>query len=444
MTSQAGILRKRILDLVAEYNQIVHGSTAFVPGETIIPVSGIAFDAGDVQSLVESSLDFSLTAGRFHKEFENRLAEAFGVRSATLVNSGSSANLLAVSALTSPKLGSRRLLQGDEVITVAAGFPTTVNPIVQNGLVPVFVDVSVPSYNIDVKMLDAAKSDRTRAVLLAHTLGNPFDAGAVAEFTRKHDFWLIEDCREAAGATYDGKRAGTFGDLATLSFGPAQHITTGEGGCVLTDKPILKTIIESLRDWGRDCWCDPGKENTCGRRFDWQLGGLPRGYDHQCIYSHLGYNLKMTEMQAAIGLSQIKKLPEFIAKRRANFQLLRKGLQDLENIFILPEATPKSEPSWFGFPLAVRREAPFSRKRVVAFLENHKVATRLLYGGNLLRQPAYREVKHRVAGSLANTDFVLSQVFWVGVYPGITTEMISYMVDAFHHMPIGDWKTLWA
>jgi CDP-6-deoxy-D-xylo-4-hexulose-3-dehydrase len=397
-----------------------------------------------VQSLVDSSLDFWLTTGRFAEEFERRLAESFGVRSATLVNSGSSANLLAVSALTSPKLGSRRLLPSDEVITVAAGFPTTVNPIVQNGLVPVFVDVSLPTYNIDVKMLEAAKSDRTRAVLIAHTLGNPFDAAAVSEFVRKHDLWLIEDCCDAAGATYNGKKVGTFGDLATLSFYPAHHITTGEGGCVLTDKPLLKTIVESFRDWGRDCWCDPGKENTCGKRFDWQLGGLPRGYDHKYTYSHLGYNLKMTDMQAAIGVSQIKKLPEFIAKRRANFQLLRKGLQDLENIFILPEATPKSDPSWFGFPLAVRREAPFSRNRVIAFLEHRKIATRLLFGGNLLRQPAYREVNHRVVGSLANTDFIMSQVFWVGVYPGLTPEMIAYMVDTFHQMPVADWKTLWA
>jgi len=444
MTSQAEILRRRILDLVAEYHQTAHAPTPFVPGESAIPVSGRVFGAEDVQSLVDSSLDFWLTTGRFAEEFERRLAESFSVRSATLVNSGSSANLLAVSALTSPKLGSRRLLPGDEVITVAAGFPTTVNPIVQNGLVPVFVDVSLPTYNIDVKMLEAAKSDRTRAVLIAHTLGNPFDAAAVSELVRKHDLWLIEDCCDAAGATYNGKKVGTFGDLATLSFYPAHHITTGEGGCVLTDKPLLKTIVESFRDWGRDCWCDPGKENTCGKRFDWQLGGLPRGYDHKYTYSHLGYNLKMTDMQAAIGVSQIKKLPEFIAKRRANFQLLRKGLQDLENIFILPEATPKSDPSWFGFPLAVRREAPFSRNRVIAFLEHRKIATRLLFGGNLLRQPAYREVNHRVVGSLANTDFIMNQVFWVGVYPGLTPEMIAYMVDTFHQMPVADWKTLWA
>ncbi len=444
MTSQAGTLRKRILDLVAEYHQEAHAPMRFVPGETPVPVSGRVFDSQDIQSLVDSSLEFWLTAGRFADEFESRLAGFFGVRGATLVNSGSSANLLAITALTSPKLGRRRLVPGDEVITVAAAFPTTVNPIIQNGLIPVFVDVSIPTYNIDVSMLESARSDRTRAVVIAHTLGNPFDAAAVTEFVHKHDLWLVEDCCDAAGALHGGKKVGTFGDLATLSFYPAHHITTGEGGCVLTEKPLLKTILESLRDWGRDCWCAPGKENTCGKRFDWQLGGMPRGYDHKYMYSHLGYNLKMTDMQAAVGVSQIRKLPEFIAKRRANFQMLRNGLKDLEHLFILPEATPNSEPSWFGFPLAVRRESPFSRNRLVAFLEQRKIASRLLFGGNLLRQPAYREVKHRVAGSLVNTDFVMNQVFWVGVYPGLTNEMIHYMIDAFHHMPVGDWKTLWA
>jgi CDP-6-deoxy-D-xylo-4-hexulose-3-dehydrase len=444
MTSQAAILRQRILDLVAEYHQLVHAPAAFVAGESAVPVAGRVFGAEDVQSLVDSALDFWLTAGRFADQFERLLADWFGVRGATLVNSGSSANLLAISALTSPKLGSRRLVPGDEVITLAAGFPTTVNPIVQNGLVPVFVDVSLPTYNVDVKLLEAAKSERTRAVVLAHTLGNPFDAAAVTEFVRKHDLWLIEDCCDAAGAKYEGKSVGTFGDLATLSFYPAHHITTGEGGCVLTEKPLLKTIVESLRDWGRDCWCDPGKENTCGKRFDWQLGGLPHGYDHKYTYSHLGYNLKMTDMQAAVGVSQMSKLSGFVAKRRANFQQLRDGLRDLDDFFILPEATAKSEPSWFGFPLAVRREAPFSRNRVIAYLESRKIATRLLFGGNLLRQPAYREVKHRVPGSLVQTDFVMNQVFWVGVYPGLTTKMVAYMVDAFHQMPIANWKTLWA
>jgi CDP-6-deoxy-D-xylo-4-hexulose-3-dehydrase len=326
------------------------------------------------------------------------------------------------------------LRPGDEVITVAAGFPTTVNPIIQNGLVPVFVDEQIPTYNIDVTMLDAALSDRTRAVMVAHTLGNPFDLGAVAEFVRKHDLWLVEDCCDAVGATYQGQKVGTFGDLATVSFYPAHHITMGEGGCVLAEKPLLKTIVESFRDWGRDCWCDPGKENTCGKRFDWQLGQLPCGYDHKYTYSHIGYNLKMTDMQAAVGVSQLKKLSGFIETRRRNFRLLYGGLKDLEEFFILPEATPHSEPSWFGFPLAVRPEAPFTRNQAIAFLEQRKIATRLLFGGNLLRQPAYQDIKHRVVGSLVNTDFIMNHVFWVGVFPGLSQEMICYMLETFHKL----------
>jgi CDP-6-deoxy-D-xylo-4-hexulose-3-dehydrase len=353
-----------------------------------------------------------------------------------LVNSGSSADLLAVTALTSPKLGARRLQPGDEVITVAAGFPTTVNPIIQNGLVPVFLDEHIPTYNIDVTRLEEARSERTRAVVIAHTLGNPFDVGAVTEFVRKYDLWLVEDCCDAVGATYAGRKVGTFGDLATVSFYPAHHITMGEGGCVLAEKPMLKTIIESFRDWGRDCWCEPGNANTCGKRFDWELGELPYGYDHKYTYSHIGYNLKMTDMQAAVGVSQLKKLPEFIEKRRANFRALREGLQDLEEFFILPEATPRSEPSWFGFPIAVRPEAPFNRNQAIAFLENRKIATRLLFGGNLLRQPAYQGIRHRVVGLLENTDFIMNQVFWVGVYPGINSEMLTYMVDVFHRLPV--------
>jgi CDP-6-deoxy-D-xylo-4-hexulose-3-dehydrase len=285
-------------------------------------------------------------------------------------------------------------------------------------------------------MLEEARSGRTRAVVLAHTLGNPFNLRAVTEFTRKYDLWLVEDCCDAVGATYNGQNVGTFGDLATVSFYPAHHITTGEGGCVLADKPMLRTIVESLRDWGRDCWCEPGMQNTCGKRFDWKVGDLPHGYDHKYTYSHIGYNLKMTDMQAAVGLSQLKKLPEFIATRRANFDILHRGLKDLEEFLILPEATPESQPSWFGFPLAVRPEAPFTRSQVIAFLESRKIATRLLFGGNLLRQPAYQGIKHRVVGSLENTDFIMNQVFWVGVYPGITPEMLDYMVDVFHKMPV--------
>ena len=436
MSSQAQSLRERILDLVAEYHAEAFAPRPFVPGETAVPVSGRVFDDEDVRSLVDSSLDFWLTTGRFAAQFERQFARWFGIRTATLVNSGSSADLLAVTALTSPTLGDRRLNRGDEVITVAAGFPTTLNPIIQNGLVPVFIDEHVPTYNIDVSMLEEARSDRSRAVVIAHTLGNPFDLGAVTEFVKKYDLWLVEDCCDAVGATYRGKKVGTFGDLATVSFYPAHHITMGEGGCVLAEKPALKTIVESFRDWGRDCWCEPGKENTCGKRFEWQLGELPCGYDHKYTYSHIGYNLKMTDMQAAVGVSQLKKLPEFIARRRENFQTLYAGLKDLEEFFILPEATPESEPSWFGFPIAVRPGAPFNRNQVIAFLETRKIATRLLFGGNLLRQPAYQGIKHRVVGSLENTDFIMNQVFWIGVYPGINAEMLEYVLDVFHKMPV--------
>jgi CDP-6-deoxy-D-xylo-4-hexulose-3-dehydrase len=442
MSSQTESLRDRILDLVSEYHELAFAPQPFVPGETPVPVSGRVFDAQDMRSLVDSSLDFWLTTGRFAAQFEKQFARWFGIRTATLVNSGSSADLLAVTSLTSPKLGERRLKPGDEVITVAAGFPTTVNPIIQNGLVPVFVDEHIPTYNIDTKMLEEARSERMRAVVVAHTLGNPFNLAAVMEFVRKYDLWLVEDCCDAVGATYNGQKVGTFGDLATVSFYPAHHITMGEGGCVLAEKPMLKTILESFRDWGRDCWCEPGKANTCGKRFDWQLGQLPHGYDHKYTYSHIGYNLKMTDMQAAVGVSQLKKLPEFIAKRRANFAALHHGLKDLEEFFILPEPTPHSEPSWFGFPIAVRPDAPFNRNQVIAFLESRKIGTRLLFGGNLLRQPAYQDIKHRVVGSLENTDFIMNQVFWIGVYPGITPEMLAYVLDVFHRMPVAHLVTL--
>jgi CDP-6-deoxy-D-xylo-4-hexulose-3-dehydrase len=442
MSSKAESLRAQILDLVGEYHQLAFPQRPFVAGQSPIPVSGRVFDAEDMRSLADSSLDFWLTTGRFAAQFEKEFARWFGVRTATLVNSGSSADLLAVTALTSPKLGDKRLQPGDEVITVAAGFPTTVNPIIQNGLVPVFVDELIPTYNIDVRMLEEARSERTRAVVIAHTLGNPFDVEAVLAFVRKYDLWLVEDCCDAVGATYNGQKTGTFGDLATVSFYPAHHITMGEGGCVLTEKPLLKTLVESFRDWGRDCWCEPGKENTCGKRFDWQLGDLPCGYDHKYTYSHIGYNLKMTDMQAAVGVSQLKKLPGFIAKRQENFNAIWKGLKDLQEFFILPEATPHSQPSWFGFPIAVKPGAPFNRNQVIAFLESRKIATRLLFGGNLLRQPAYRDIRHRVVGSLKNTDFIMNQVFWVGVYPGLSPNMIEYIIDVFHKMPVSQLATL--
>jgi CDP-6-deoxy-D-xylo-4-hexulose-3-dehydrase len=427
-------LRNRILDLAGEYCAEAFTRQPFVPGETPVPVSGKVFDGAEMRLLVDASLDFWLTTGRFAEEFERRFARFIGVRECVLVNSGSSANLVAVSALTSPKLGERRLVPGDEVITVAAGFPTTVNPILQNQLVPVFVDVTVPTYNVDVAQLETALSPRTRAVFLAHTLGNPFDLDAVTGFAERHGLWFIEDCCDAVGATYRGRKVGTFGDLATTSFYPAHHITMGEGGSVLMEKPILRTLVESFRDWGRDCWCAPGRDNTCGQRMGWQLGDLPHGYDHKYTYSHIGYNLKMTDMQAAVGVAQLDKLPAFIEARKRNFRRLHEGLRELDEFFILPEATPGSEPSWFGFPLAVRPSAPFSRVQVIRALEDRKIATRLLFGGNLVRQPAYRDAPHRVAGSLENSDFVMNQVFWIGVYPGITPEMADYTITSLRQI----------
>ena len=428
-------LRRQIMALVAEYHAATFPEREFVPGVTQVPVGGRVFDADEMQQLVDASLDFWLTTGRFAAQFEREFADLYGVRHALLVNSGSSANLLALACLTSPKLGERRLRPGDEVITVAAGFPTTVNPIVQNGLVPVFVDISIPTYNVDVTQLEEAHSKRTRAVMLAHTLGNPFDVAAVLEFVRRHDLWLIEDCCDAVGSTYMGRLVGTFGDLATTSFYPAHHITMGEGGCVLTDSGELNRLLESFRDWGRDCWCEPGRDNTCGRRFDWQLGDLPHGYDHKYTYSHIGYNLKLTDMQAAVGVAQLKKLPSFVEARRRNFKALLAGLEDVQEYFILPEATPGSEPAWFGFPLAVRPEVPFGRNEVVRQLESARIATRLLFGGNLVRQPAYANVRHRVVGSLENSDFVMDRLFWVGVYPGIGSRAIEYMLEVLHAVP---------
>jgi CDP-4-dehydro-6-deoxyglucose reductase, E1 len=422
-------LRERILELVGEYHAEAFAPREFVPGVSTVPVAGRVFDSEELRSLVDASLDFWLTTGRFAEKFERDFARWIGVRECILVNSGSSANLVAVSALTSPKLGDRRLAPGDEVITVAAGFPTTVNPIFQNNLVPVFVDVTAPTYNVDVTQLEEALSPRTKAIILAHTLGNPFDLGAVTDFAKKHALWLIEDCCDAAGSTYRGQRVGTFGALATVSFYPAHHITMGEGGAVLTEKPMLRTLAESFRDWGRDCWCQPGADNTCGKRFDWQLGDLPHGFDHKYTYSHVGYNLKATDMQAAVGVAQLKKLDGFVDKRRRNFAALREGLRELEEFFILPEATVCSEPSWFGFPIAVREGAPFTRNQVTRYLEDRKIATRLLFGGNLTRQPAYQGREYRVVGDLRNADFVMERVFWVGVYPGIGPAALEYMVS---------------
>ncbi len=434
--SRADELRDRIREMVGEYYREAFPAREFVPGTTRVPVSGRVFDEEELEMLVESSLDFWLTTGRFAEQFERECARFVGVREAVLVNSGSSANLLAISALTSERLGNRQLKPGDEVITLAAGFPTTVNPIVQNGLVPVFVDVDIPTFNVDVSQLEASISDRTRAVIFAHTLGNPFDLDAVVAFAKKHNLWLIEDCCDALGSTYRGQKVGTFGDLATVSFYPAHHITMGEGGCVLTGKPLLRTLVESFRDWGRDCWCAPGKENTCGKRFGWQLGSLPFGYDHKYIYSHIGYNLKATDMQAAIGVAQLKKLPRFIEARKKNFAAIRQGLSDAQEHFILPEPTPQSDPSWFGFPMMVRDGAPFSRRNVVEYLDSKKIQTRQLFGGNLVRQPAYKNVPYRVAGDLKNSDRVMNQAFWVGVYPGLTQPMIEHMIATVREAPV--------
>ncbi len=429
MSERAEQLKQQILELTAQYHAEAFPVREFVPGTSVVPVSGKVIRADDMSAVVESALDGWFTTGRWAKDFEKKLARFFGVRSASLVNSGSSANLVALSALTSPKLGDRALRPGDEVITVAAGFPTTVNPIFQNKLVPVFVDVILPTYEIDVTKLEAAHSEKTKAIMIAHTLGNVFNLGAVSEFCKKYNLWLVEDCCDALGATYKGQKVGTFGDIATVSFYPAHHITMGEGGAVLTNKPALQVLIDSFRDWGRDCWCEPGVDNTCGKRFDWQLGTLPCGYDHKYPYSHVGYNLKATDMQAALGVAQIAKLPEFIEKRKANFAYLKKSLKPTEEFLQLPVAGENSDPSWFGFPIGVKEGAPFTRDQLTRALEAKKIGTRLVFAGNLTRQPAYQGWEYRVIGEMPNTDYVMNNVFWIGVFPGLTTEMLDYMVE---------------
>ena len=422
-------LRAEILRLVADYAAQAFAPRPFVQGVSPVPVSGRVFDGDEVQHLVDAALDFWLTTGRFAEQFEGAFARFLGVRYALLCNSGSSANLLAVTALTSPQLGKRALRPGDEVLTAAAGFPTTVNPIVQNQLVPVLVDVDLPGYNVSAQRLAEALSPRTRAIILAHTLGNPFELEAVRTLAQEHDLWLIEDSCDALGSRYRGQLTGTFGDLATFSFYPAHHITMGEGGCVVTQQPRLKKIVESFRDWGRDCWCAPGQDNTCGKRFDWQLGQLPYGYDHKYTYSHIGYNLKLTDMQAAVGVAQLQKLPDFIAARRRNWQYLYEGLKPLEEFFLLPQATPDSEPAWFGFLLTVRPGAPFERQHLIRRLDEAHIGTRLLFGGNLARQPAYQGLPLRLAGTLENSDLVMERSFWLGVYPGLSSEMLAYVVQ---------------
>ena len=429
--SKSEAIKRQILDLVQAYHEETFSDAPFVPGKTAVPVSGKVFDAAEMVNLVDSSLEFWLTTGRYADQFERELSQYLGMRHASLCNSGSSANLLALSALTSPSLGERQLQPGDEVITVAAGFPTTVNPIIQNGLTPVFLDVDLKTHNIDVSRLAEAITPRTKAIMIAHTLGNPFDLDAVTAVANAHDLWLIEDNCDALGSRYNGRLTGTFGHLSTISFYPAHHITMGEGGVVLTNRPQLKKLVESFRDWGRDCWCAPGIDNTCGKRFEWQLGDLPYGYDHKYIYSHIGYNLKMTDMQAAVGAAQLKKLDGFIAARKRNWQRLYDGLKLLQEFFILPEPTPNSDPSWFGFLLTVRPEAPFSRNELIRYLDDRKIATRLLFGGNLIRQPAYQNIPHRVVGPLTNTDIIMNGTFWIGVYPGLTPPMIDYVLQTF-------------
>ncbi|PHV63367.1 lipopolysaccharide biosynthesis protein RfbH [Cyanobacterium aponinum] len=428
LSQQEQQLRDKVLASVVEFYQFKFANRSFIPGQTYIPVSGKVFDEQELTKLVDSSLDFWLTTGRYAAEFEEKFAQWMGVKHCLLVNSGSSANLVALSALTSPKLGEKQLKPGDEVITVAAGFPTTVNPIFQNRLVPVFLDVQLPSYDIDVDQLEQALSSKTKAIMIAHTLGNPFNLEAVMAFAEKHDLWLIEDNCDAVGSVYNGKKTGTFGHLATVSFYPAHHMTMGEGGAVLTSDTRLKKIVESFRDWGRDCWCAPGVDNTCNKRYGWQLGTLPFGYDHKYTYTHVGYNLKMTDMQAAVGVAQLDKLPEFIQKRRDNYEFLWQNLADLQDVLTLPQATPNSEPSWFGFPIFVKEDAPFTRNELVQHLETNRIGTRLLFGGNLLRQPLYEGWEYRVVGDLTSADKIMNCVFWIGVFPGLTEEMLSYVV----------------
>lgn len=422
--------RQEILAASRQFFDKNHSAKPFVPGETYIPPTGKVLDADDCANLIDASLDMWLTTGRYGDEFESKLAKKFGRKLSKLTVSGSAANLLAFSTLTSWKLGKDRLQPGDEVITVAAGFPTTVAPIIQNGCVPVFVDVDIATHNVDVDAVEAAIGPKTRAVMIAHSLGNPFDVVRIAELCKKHNMYLIEDCCDAFGAKVGGKGVGTFGELATLSFYPAHHITMGEGGAVLMDQMKLARICESFRDWGRDCYCKPGKDNTCGKRFEWQLGELPQGYDHKYTYSHLGYNLKVSDMQAALGVSQLDKLDRFVAQRNANFDALTRLIKaaGLEEFVHLPEATPNAEPSWFGYLMTFRDGVGIDRTRVVQALEANKVGTRLLFGGNLLRQPAFMGQNIRVSGSLENTDKIMRDSFWIGVWPGITDEMLDYMV----------------
>ncbi len=422
-------IRQEIATLVQEFADISYAPKPFVPGETMVPVSGKVIGAPELKNMVQASLDGWLTTGRFNTIFEERLANYLGVKYLITVNSGSSANLVAFSTLTSNRLGDRAIKPGDEVIGVAAGFPTTVNPIIQCGAVPVFVDIDLATHNIDASKIEAAITSKTKAIMLAHSLGNPFNLDIVMALCKKYELWLIEDCCDALGATFDGKMVGSFGDIATLSFYPAHHITMGEGGAVFTNNAELKQIAESFRDWGRDCYCPPGKDNTCNKRFCWKLGNLPEGYDHKYTYSHLGYNLKITDMQAACALAQLDRVDEFIAARKSNFVYLKDRLQSCGEFLHLPEATPNSEPSWFGFPLILKESSGVQRVDLINYLDQNRIGTRLLFAGNLTRQPYMLGRNFRVSGDLVNTDIVMNQTFWLGVYPGLTNDHLDYVVD---------------
>jgi CDP-4-dehydro-6-deoxyglucose reductase, E1 len=421
-------IRNEILSLVTQFVASKNIPETFVPGTSPVPVSGKVLDDSDFKNLVGAALDGWLTYGEHAENFERALAKYIGVRSALLVNSGSSANLVALSALTSAKLGEKKLLPGDEVITVAMGFPTTINPIIQNGLIPVFVDVSIPTYDAVIEQIEEAVSKKTRAIMMAHTLGNPFNVEAIMDICKRHNLWLIEDNCDALGSTYGGKRTGSFGDLATISFYPAHHITTGEGGAILAKSPLVRRQLESFRDWGRDCYCATGQDNTCQKRFAWQLGSLPEGYDHKYIYSHIGYNLKGTDLQAALGLSQLEKIESFHEARKRNFRFLYDAFVKVPD-FIMPEATRNSDPSWFGFPITLKDESPINREELLRFLDSRLIGTRLMFAGNILRQPGYIDIPRRVIGNLENADKIMRRSFWLGVYPSLTQQMLEYVVE---------------
>jgi len=428
-SNQKKNLKNKIFKLVKKYSNLEFKKRKFIPGKTTIPPTGKVIGNLELQNMVEASLDGWLTAGRFNKEFEKKLAKFIGIRQLITVNSGSSANLIAFSTLTSSKLKEKAIKPTDEVITVAAGFPTTINPIVQFGAVPVFVDVKIPTYNIDETLIEEAITPKTKAIMVAHTLGNPFNLRVIKSICEKNNLWLIEDSCDALGSTYEGKMVGTFGDIATLSFYPAHHITKGEGGAVFTDSLRLKMIAQSFRDWGRDCFCEPGKENTCKKRFDWKLGDLPKGYDHKYIYSHAGYNMKITDMQAACGLAQISRVKNFIKNRRHNFKYIFDQLKSCEEYLILPEATENSDPSWFGFPITLRDNLPFTRNQLLRHLDEKKIGFRLLFSGNVTKQPYMLEKKFRVAGNLTNTSTIMNNTFWIGLYPGLEQKELDFVVD---------------